>query len=422
MASEPQHIAIAKRLVKKHHLKAIDGLLYRYNGSGLYVCDALSVVEREAQRQLGAEVSTHLVNEILSWIRRDVATSRESFDFDPSIVNVANCRLNVRTGAVDSHSAEHLSLVQVASGYDPGATCPTVQRFMSEVLKPEDVPLVEELFGYCLLRSYPIHKAFLLVGEGENGKSSLIELLRTFLGVDNCASLSIQELEDDRFARADLSGKLANLFADLPTKPMNHIGVFKMLTGGDTLSADRKFRERVSFKNHAKVVFSTNRPPKVYGEDSFAFWRRWIVVDFPYSFTGRADRNLLAKMTTKQELAGLLNLALVGLRRLLDREQFSYDCTPDQVAEKYARLADPVLSFVDEECVLEPDATVRKDVLYTAYVDHCESRGETALTKESFGRSLRNQSKLQVACIRQRDGDERQYAYRGIALKDWREE
>jgi putative DNA primase/helicase len=302
--------------------------------------------------------------------------------------------------------------------YDPRYDCPTIRKFLSEVLKVGDIPVIEELFGYCLLRQYPIQKAFLLVGEGSNGKSTLIELLRAFLGRGNSSSLSFQELEEDKFARADLFAKLANLSADIPSKAMHHVGLFKMLTGGDEISCDRKFRDRIRFVNFAKLVFSTNRPPKVYNEDSFAFWRRWVIIDFPNQFTDNADKHLLAKLTTGSEMAGLLNLALEGLQRLLKNGDFSYQSSPEEVAERYLTLSDPVLSFVNDCCELEAEAITEKGNLYEAFTTYCKERQVSLISKESFGRNLRNSPTLHIGITRLRENGQRPYAWRGIKLKD----
>ncbi|GAI17012.1 unnamed protein product, partial [marine sediment metagenome] len=99
------------------------------------------------------------------------------------------------------------------------------------------------------------------------------------------SNLSLQAIEYQRFAVADLFGKLVNLYADIPSTKMEHVGVFKMLTGGDTIGAEKKFRDRFGFNNYARLVFSTNKPPKV-DEDTLAFWRRWIMINLPNKFEG----------------------------------------------------------------------------------------------------------------------------------------
>ena len=81
----------------------------------------------------------------------------------------------------------------------------------------------------------------------------------------------------NRFALSALEGKLVNIFADLPSQSLNMTTSFKMLTGGDAIGAERKFKDQYSFTNFARLIFSTNKPPKVYDDDRYAFWRRWLI-------------------------------------------------------------------------------------------------------------------------------------------------
>lgn len=417
LTGELPHIPIARELCYRYRFKTLDKVIYRYNNSGLYVPDGEALIEKKAQELLGSKASSFAVNEVVKWIARETQGHRGEFDLDLKVVNTLSGFLNIETSQLQEHTPDYPSLIQIPVFYEPSFDCPVTRQFLSEILKPEDIPVIEELFGYGLLRQYPIQKAFLLVGEGSNGKSTLIELLRSFLGKSNCSSLTFQELEEDRFARADLFMKLANLSADIPSKAVHHVGLFKMLTGGDELSADRKFRDRVKFVNFAKLVFSTNRPPKVYNEDSFAFWRRWIIIDFPNQFTDKADKHLFAKLTTESEKAGLLNLALKGLQRLLKNGDFSYNTSPDKVAERYNILADPVLCFVNDCCELKADAITEKDALYEAFANYSEERHISLISKESFGRNLRNSPSLHIGITRLREDGQRSYAYRGISLK-----
>ncbi len=419
MTNENRHIDIARELCDGNHFKTLDGVIYRYNNSGLYVPDGKAFIECEAQKLLDNNASSFVVNEVVKWIERETRAERSYFDTEPSMINTIEGLIDFQAREFHAHTPDYLSLLQIPVIYDSKHDCPRIKQFFSEILNSKDIPVIEELFGYCLWRQYPIQKAFLLVGEGSNGKSTLIELLRTFLGRTNCSSLTFQELEEDRFARANLYMKLANLSSDIPSKAMHHVGTFKMLTGGDELSADRKFRDMIRFNNFAKIVFSANRPPKVYNDDSYAFWRRWVIIDFPNQFTTGADKSLLAKLTTMDELCGLLNLALKGLRRLLENGDFSTTTTPDEIAEKYNRMADPVLSFVNDCCELSYDFTIEREKLYGAFTEYCQERHISLISKESFGRSLQNSPSLKISSTRLRDEDNhRPYAWRGLRLKE----
>lgn len=80
----------------------------------------------------------------------------------------------------------------------------------------------------------------MLLGPGGNGKSTFLEVVTKMLGSDNVSAVTLQALNDDKFAPARLYGKLANVFADLPPKALTSASIFKAIVGGDTISLERK--------------------------------------------------------------------------------------------------------------------------------------------------------------------------------------
>ncbi|MBA7693119.1 hypothetical protein ES703_101695 [subsurface metagenome] len=216
---------------------------------------------------------------------------------------------------------------------------------------------------------------------------------------------------------ADLFGKLANIYADIPSTKMSHVGLFKMLTGGDTIGAEKKFRDRFSFNNTARLIFSTNKPPKV-DEDTLAFWRRWIFINFPNKFEGRqADKRLLQKLTKKSELSGLLNVALQGVGRLLSQQGYSYELSPDEIAEWHQKASDPIYAFVEDACEADPEAWISKDDLYDAFLKYCDEKNIPRIGKESFGRALKNAKNVHVISQRSGPRGRQMHGWKGIQLK-----
>ena len=110
--------------------------------------------------------------------------------------------------------------------------------------------------------------------------------------------LVLQELLSDRFASADLYCKLVNTYADLEADKLVNTGKFKTLVSGDTIRAQRKHQHAFSFRNYAKLIFSTNKIPE--SEDkSYAYYRRWVILSLNRVFEGQdEDTGLIKKLTT----------------------------------------------------------------------------------------------------------------------------
>jgi putative DNA primase/helicase len=393
-------------------------LIYR---DGFWRDKGEEFIERECQQRVqNCELLTkYKVNEIIGHIQRSTYCSRKMFNRDKWIINVENGLLDVRRKELKPHSPHYFCTIRIPVTYNPSADCPKIKQFFKEVLNPEDIPVIEELFGYCLIPDYSIQRAFLLVGDGANGKSTLLNLLKAFIGAENCAGVPWQALELNRFAKSELDGKLVNMFADIPTQSLSQTGGFKMLTGGDSIGTEKKFKGYFSFVNYARLIFSANKPPKVYNEDSYAFWRRWIILDFPNEFTGeKADKQILEKLTTREELSGLLNLALTGLSRLLKKQEFSYIKSVDDVTEIYLKAADPIFAFLKEKCEVANDQWISKDDLYETFKEYCKTNKIPLKKPNSFARALQNQTFINISSDRVLDGGKRVRVWKGIKWKE----
>jgi putative DNA primase/helicase len=397
-----------------------------YN-DGVYQLGGEICIKEECQRRIGvsAVLTTYAVNEIIGHIRRSTYVSREAFNREKVIINVQNGLLHTFTWELSPHTPDFLSTVRIPVKFNPAAQARLALKFFREVHHPEDIPIIQELFGNCLIFDNSFQKAFLYVGDGENGKSTELNLLKTFIGQDNCTNVSWQSLEMNRFAKSALENKLINTFADLPSQGMNMTTAFKMLTGGDPIGTEKKFKDQYSFINYAKLIFSANKPPKISDEDSYAFWRRWIIINFPNQFPdGKKDPRLLEKITTGEELSGLLNFGLAGLARLRKQQKYSYAKTVEATTDFYMRAADPVYAFLQDRCVAEPDPDYfeDKEEFYAAFIQYCLDNKLPTLKPNAFARSLQNQTIIRVRPFRpsvEKEGKKvRLQAWQGVKLRE----
>jgi putative DNA primase/helicase len=245
-----------------------------------------------------------------------------------------------------------------------------------------------ELIGYCLYRSYPFQKAFMLLGDGANGKSTLLGALQEFLSRENVSAVELQALDANRFKKAKLEGKLANIAPDISDEGLDSTSTFKALTGGDLLDAERKYESPFEFENHATLIFSANQKPAAE-DDTYAYKRRWIHFDFPHQFGGgecpecgdkchlpRPQEGLLS--TFRDEHAGILNLAAEAFGKLWERGRFqtaTWDTEHGDEADDVA--ARPILRFVKNELIEEDGAMVRVTDAYDAYQAWANDHGHT---------------------------------------------
>ena len=131
-------------------------------------------------------------------------------------------------------------------------------------------------------------------------------------------------------------------------------------------------------------LFSANKVPDVY-EDTRAFFRRWDIIVFPNVFTEeKKDEKILEKLTTEEELSGLLNLALKSLKGLLEREDFSHSRTVEEIRDDYRRKSFPIYSFVTDSLETDSDAFIEKQVLFNLFGLYCRVHNLPSVTSDTF--------------------------------------
>ena len=366
-----------------------DTKLWRYDqAEGIWKDDGESVVHNALSSAFGDAFKKNYSAEAIAYIQGK--TWQEiKFNERLNLICVENGVVDLNTGELTNFSPDFYLTVKIPVKYNQNADCPKIKKFLSEVVSEADIKNLEELIGYCLYKGMPIHRAFLFVGGGSNGKSTLINIIKTFLGRENVASISLQRLTIDRFAVSALIGKLANLFPDLSNKAIKQTGVFKILTGNDLIGAERKFGGFQNFTNYAKFIFSCNEVPDA-DDDSNAFFRRWILINFPNVFEGdKANKNLINELTTPEELSGLLNVALAGLKSLLEKGDFSNIQTTEALKERYTRMASPVKAFIMDKLLVDSNGEITKDNLYSKFILYCKEKNYPPKANNVFAKDLK---------------------------------
>jgi len=306
------------------------------------------------------------------------------------------------------------------------------KAFLDWVKKPREdeeeayprAVLLLEVIGYALYpHGYPLHKAVLLVGEGSNGKSTYLRLIETVLSKANVSNVSLSDLDPrvNRFATADLYSKLANISSEPPKRAFDPT-LFKMLTGEDLVRMERKFRDSFNAYNYAKMIFAANELPEIT-EDTYAFWRRWIVIEFPNRFT--PDPTFFERTFTADEIDVIILLSLHAFRLVLERKAFSESGIED-AREEWLSRSNPVYRVVkrmlDEIIELDPKGVIVKSdlyQLYKKYVEILEQEGYDVeiLEQKDFTRLLTRY--FPVRSADPKIGGKTKHAYIGIKIKDY---
>ncbi|MBP3037964.1 hypothetical protein J9303_00385 [Bacillaceae bacterium Marseille-Q3522] len=369
--------------LKNHDAFVLNDSMYVY-ADGVYV-KGERLFRELGTAALGVEFTPRRLADALAYIKNTIEeVSHEEASTNKGFLNLKNGILQLDTLELVPHTPDIRTVMQLPVAYDPDADCTVIDAFLKMVVPEDAIAVIEEMAGYCLIPTMKYEKALVLYGEGGNGKGTLIALLISLLGQKNVAGVSFQDLAENRFASAELFGKMANLHADIPSRVLENSSRFKELVSGDMIRAEEKHKSPFSFRNRAKLIFSANEPP-VSKDNTEGFHRRLLMVPFLTKFT---DRKLREELFTPEALSGFLLRALQGLKRLQSQDGFSNSKVVEESLKEYRKQSDTVMRFLDEFCILDPEAMTGKQALYDAYRTECFQWGSHPLNQAKFNARL----------------------------------
>jgi putative DNA primase/helicase len=400
--------------------------IWVYEG-GIYKPQGKSYIKEYCRKLLEENFNSYLYNETINKIEADTYIDIDKFFKDDSTIEIPieDGILNVKTKEVSPFNPKRIFFNKLPLKYNKDATCPNIKKFFADVLKsPDDVKVMFELFGYCLLKEYKYEKAFMFVGNGRNGKGKTLSLLKRFLGAENCCSIALSQINAASSSVCELYGRLGNFAGDISNHDLKDTGMIKAVTGRDLINAKRKFLRDLIFVNYAKLIFACNELPKVY-DTSLGFWSRWILLEFPYTFVNKEelnenknnrlrDESIIEKITSQEEMSGLLNEALIGLDRLEQNQDFSYSKGTKEIKEMWVRQADSFMAFCMDYIVEDYEGMVSKKELRKYFSKYCKSHKLKGASDVAMKVILENS----YGVIEHQDWDTRERFWEGIKLKD----
>ena len=301
---------------------------------------------------------------------------------------------------------------------------------MNDILNHEDdIKIIFELMGYCLLKDNTFEKAFMFVGTGRNGKSKLLSLMKRFLGIENCASVPLSQLKPESSSICELHNRLVNLAGDLSNTDLKDTGMFKQLTGRDLITAKRKYLRDLIFENYSKLIFACNELPRVYDTNK-GFWSRWILLEFPYQFIPNSEYedlldkdnkkiqnpSILDEISTPEEMSGLLNESLKGLDELTKNKKFSYSKGTAQIKDLWIRMSNSFMAFCLDCLEENSEGFITKEDLRKGFHNYCKKFNIKGAGDKDIKATLGDV--FGVSEARKTIGNDVEYIWKGIIPKN----
>ncbi|MBF8418934.1 DNA primase family protein [Heyndrickxia coagulans] len=380
-----QHEKFGDFLINEHHICKIANLLHIYK-DGVY---------SDRQEDIEQAMIKHIPNlkrmqrqETLAYLQ---LKAREKNFASTQYIPVKNGVFNLETWELEDFSPDIITRNKIPVPYIKNAYYEVTDKTLNKMAVNDKKirAILEEILGYILFRRNEFAATFILTGDGSNGKSSYLKMIRKFAGPENTSSLDLKEL-DQRFKTAELFGKLVNIGDDISKGYIKESSIFKKLSTGETINVERKGKDPFDFTNYAKLIFSANEMPRI-NDYSDGLGRRLQIVPFKAKFSPNDpdyDPFITDKLLSDESMQYVLNLALNALKRLLKNKHFTKSKAVEQELERYQEENNPIISFVNNEDI-ELERGVVGDI-YLQYKLYCSNNGYQAVSNISFSKQIRH--------------------------------
>lgn len=374
-------------LKTNHHIIKINNQLHIYR-NGIYIPGA-SEIEAEMIKHI-PQLNRAKRTEVLAYL--DIMIRENTNAEDANLIAFENGLYNVVDDSFVSFTPEHIITNKINWQYNPKAYSELADSVLNKIAC-NDIQiraLLEEAIGYCFYRRNELGKAFILIGDKSNGKSTFLSTLQYLLGDENIASLDLKEL-GDRFKTAELFGKLANIGDDIGDEFIANAAIFRKLVTGDRVSAEHKGQNPFEFNNYSKFLFSANNIPRIKDKTG-AVQRRLVIIPFDATFSNSdPDFNPYIKhlLRTNEVMEYLINLGIQGLKRILENRSFTNSERVQQELDDYEEQNNPILGFFreceDEDFQIENEPTNKA---YKRYQEYCLASSLQPMSNIEFSKQV----------------------------------
>ncbi len=380
-----------------------NSLKYLYDKSGVYreVCD--DVFKGAIKNALPAELrKTSYIRDIFEQCKMNEDMYKESDDVnsDENIINFKNGILHLDTRMMTPHSPEHISTIQIPVDYNVNASPSEKMYFINFLIdltggNGDAIELLFEFIGLAIsnIKGYRTKKALFLVGKGNTGKSQFRKLLSALVGEENDTSIDLEAMEG-RFGTSQLMGKRLAGSNDMKFTTVGQLGIFKQLTGGDRIFAEKKGKDGFSMIYGGLLCFCANELPRFGGDKGEHVYERFMVVECNNVIPPeKRDPKLLEKMLEEKEY--IVSIAIDTLYTLIDNGfLFKLPQSSKDFIEKYRIDNDSVLTFIQQCTERMPLDLIgyglRTSDVYRIYCRWCNANGEKYVSNRVFYTRLCN--------------------------------
>lgn len=391
----PSCNGVAEQLIRMHGACMVEGVpAIRKGGEYMFGQDAIF---REVIG-IYPDARSGFRKEVMSYL--DLMAPKKP-QADPRYIRFKNGVLDIETLELTPNDGTHLLLNEVPHDWKPDAESELVDETFSSIAQGDKAVVANlwEMFGLSLYRGHDVSRMILLQGSGANGKSTLLDMLKCLLGVDNCFSLPIHEL-GEKFQLVPAMGKLALIGDDIASDFVNGkaCAVMKKFVTGEAVNDQYKGGATFQFNPYATLIYSCNEIPR-FADGTFGFERRIHPIPLTARFAPGSDGydpRLKQKLCAEECIEYAIVKAVDALRAARERMGLTPNSLSERMRADILRDNDPAGGFITE-MTKQGYAFLNKtnSMVYGEFEDWCAVNGYEPVSKSKLSAKIRTKLGLQ---------------------------
>lgn len=396
---KPDVNGLVKHVKKTMPFKTSDGKdVYLWNGKSWVRQEDSEFFNVLAYKKFSPAPEVHYIRETSSKLHMEERVPKAWFrEARGQKINLQNGVYDWQDQSLVPHDKEFGFTYCLPFDYTPDSSTPVFDSFLRDITcdREEYARLILEYMGYCLSGDNCwLQKCMILTGEGSNGKSTLMDLLRAMAGPESYSGTPLESLITKDQSRANIEHKLFNISSEAGLYSISSSEVFKALVSGDDMEIKVVFRPPYTTQNTAKLFISCNQLPML-NDTTRAIFRRLLIIPFDAVFDndiGNRDSNLLKKLLP--EISGIFVKCMDAYIQVKKNGCFTEGPLSREVLAEFKSESNVLETWFRENYnifpVFQDDKFEFKNDIYTEYVQDCKlNLGVKPVSNSLFFRQLK---------------------------------
>ncbi len=359
---------------------------WKWNHEELFwkMCDETDIMNSISKHSEANTINSTEKSEILEALKQQSRLNKP-LDVKTTWIQFKDKIFDIHNGETIEVSSKYFVTNPIPWNLGESEETPHMDEIFTEWVGGDKKKTLYEILAYCLLTDYPIHRIFCFIGGGMNGKSKYLDVIRKFIGNNNCTSTELDTLISSRFEVSRLHKKLVCQMGETNFGELTKTSMLKKLSGGDLIGFEYKRKDPFEEKNYAKILIATNNLTSTT-DKTVGFYRRWMIIDFPNQFDEKKD---ILKDIPDQEYINLGRKCCRLLTELLEKREFHEEGSIEQRMEVYESKSNFLELFIKQFTREDLSSHITKAEFYRKFKQWYVENRHREMSESSVGLTMK---------------------------------